>query len=262
MSISAWAVLLTTSSSDIEGAIESGMSPVLDSPTPTYPPLKLPLRPGQPKEPFSFAAKRSIFSLCKLRPEVLSSLNDITELSLTLDQTIKEGKAAIHPGAMDELIINLQHRLLKAPFEAYSDLNNASRYSCLIYLKSLLRSSDLRWMSVRLAEQLQNATRYMIPIGYPIPLLCWICYMGLFGSMPGGERWKWFASTLIDWYSSRRGRRPDWDSMKQELMQIAWIPDIHDESARTQWQLVENIVILGIQARPFTYVSDTYCRFE
>lgn len=222
------------------------------------------MRPGQTKDPFAFAfaAKRSIFSLCKLQPVVLAALNEITELSLALNQTIEEGKATIHPGALDELTVNLQHRLLKAPFEAYGDLSNASRFASLLYLKTMLRSSDLRWISVRLADQLQTTVGFMAPYGYPMPLLCWICYMGLFGSMPGSERWTWFARTLIAWYSSRRGRRPDWPSLREELVQIAWIPTIHDESARTQWQLVENIVILGIDTTQFTMVSDTFYNIE
>lgn len=188
----------------------------------------------------------------------MTALNEITELSLAINQTIAEGKASIHPGALDELIVNIQHRLLKAPFESYSDFNNSSRYASLLYLKTLLRSSDLRWLSLRLAEKLQASVGYIVPFGYPMPLLCWICYMGLFGSMPGTERWTWFATTLIEWYTSRRGRRPDWPSLREELMQIAWIPGVHDESARTQWQLVENMVILGIPSKSITYVSDTY----
>jgi len=175
---------------------------------------------------------------------------------------MQQGKAALHPGSMDELIVNLQHKLLQAPFDAYGDLNNASRYAMLLYIKSLLRSSDLRWISVRLANRLQEVLRFMVPYGYPMPLLCWICYMGLFGSIPGAEQWKWFANTLTTWYVSRRGRQPDWLSIREELTQIAWIPAVHDESARTQWQLVENIIILGEQIKPAGYLSDTLIVIE
>jgi len=249
--------LLTLCSADIEGAVESGMPPVLGAPVPTYPPLEVPSQVAQAKANNPFTNKRSILSLCRFVPEVLEVLNDIIGLSSAVNTAMHEGKATIHPGAMDELIVNLQHKLLQSPVEAYGDLNNASRYASLLYLKTLLRSSDLRWISVRLATKLEQAVRFMVPYGYPMPLLCWICYMGMFGSIPGAEQWKWFGNTLITWYTSRRGRQPDWPAIKEELMQIAWIPAVHNESARTQWQLVENIIILGEQVPPAGYFSDT-----
>jgi hypothetical protein len=225
--------------------MESGLPPLLDAPIPTYPAVELPLGPAQTKDRFAFPVTRSTFSLCILDSVVLAALNDITEVSTAISLAIAGGRASIHPVTMDELIINIQYRLLEAPFEAYSDLNNASRYASLLYLKTLRRSSDLHWTSVHLSDRLQTALRYMIPYDYPMQLLCWMCFMGLFGSMPGSDYWRQFAKTLIDWYTSRRGRRPDWPSLREELMQIAWIPAAHDEPAQAQWQLVENIVVLG-----------------
>lgn len=225
------------------------MPPLLDPPGPTFTPLELPLRPEQLKESFAFTAKRHVLSLCNLDPIVLNALTDLTKFSLVVDQSIQEGKATIHPGAMDEFVVNLHHRLLKAPLEAYTDINNACRFASLIYIKSLLRSNEMGWVSVRLAGKLRTALGFMIPSEYPMPLLCWLCYMGIFGSMPTGDRWTWFASTLIYWYTLRRGQQPDWVSLKEELLQLPWIPYVHDEPGLTQWQMVEKVVLLGTQSR-------------
>lgn len=196
-------------------------------------------------DPFGSAVKRSHFSFCKLDPVVLLALGDIIEFSTATNVAISEGTALIHPVPMEELVLNLQYRLQKAPFEAYSDLNNATRYASLLYLKSLRRSSDLRWISARIADRLQATLSYIIPSGHPMPLLCWVCFMGLFASIPMSDHWRGFAKTLIDWYTCQRGQRPDWPSLKEELMQIAWIPTAHDGPAQMQWQLVETIFIPG-----------------
>jgi len=225
------------------------MPPVLDPPVPTYTPLELTLRPGQSKDPVAVTAKRHIFSLCNLDPIILDVLIDLTQLGLAIDQSMREGKATIHPGAMDEFIVNVYHRLLQASTETYTDLDNACRFASLLYVKTLLRSSDMHWVSVRLAGKLRSALGALIPCGYPMPLLCWLCYMGLFGSIPGGDRWAWFANTLVHWYTLRRGRQPDWTSLREELRQLAWIPHVHDEPGRTQWQMVESVVLLGIQSK-------------
>src|SRR5262249_54856009 len=153
----------------------------------------------------------------------LNVLTDLTKFSLVIDQSIQEGKATINPSAMDEFVVNLHHRLLKAPPEAYTDINNACRFASLIYIKSLSRSIEMRWVSVRLAGKLRIALGGVIPCGYPMPLLCWLCFMGLFGSMPAGDRWEWFANTLIYWYTLHRGRYPDWMSLREELLQLPWI---------------------------------------
>jgi len=223
------------------------MLPLLDPPSPTNTPLELPLRPGEPTDPSGFATKRHILSLCNLDPIVLHALTDLAKLSLVVDQSIQEGKATIHPGAMDEFVVNLHYRLLKTPREAYTDINNACRFASLLYIKSLLRSSEMGWISVRLAGKLRIALGGIIPYEYPMPLLCWLCYMGLFGSMPAGDRWTWFANSLVYWYILRRGRQPDWISLREELLQFPWIPYVHDESGRDQWQMVENVVLFGTQ---------------
>ena len=223
------------------------MLPLLDPPLPTNTPLELPLSPGEPKDPSGFATKRHFLSLCNLDPIVLNALTDLTKLSLAVDQSIQEGKATIHPGAMDEFVVNLHHRLLTTPREAYTDINNACRVASLLYIKSLLRSSEMGWVSVRLAGKLRIALGGILPYEHPTPLLCWLCYMGLFGSMPAGDRWTWFANSLIYWYTLRRGRQPDWISLREELLQLPWIPYVHDEPARAQWQMVENVVLFGTQ---------------
>jgi hypothetical protein len=239
----------------VEGAVESGMLPVLDPPTPTLTPLELPLHPGQQKAHFDFAAKTHILSLCNLNPIVLNALTDLTTFSLTIDRLIGEGKATINPGAMDEFFVNLHHRLLKPPLETYSDTNNACRFASLLYMKTLLRPREMGWISVRLAGKLRFALGGMIPFGYPMPLLCWLCYMGLFGSIPEGDRWAWFANTLIYWYALRRGRHPDWISLRAELLQLPWIPYVHDEFGREQWQMVENVILFGTQTASPTLAS-------
>jgi len=231
----------------VEGAIESDMLPLLDPPSPTNTPLDLQLRPGEPTDPSGFATKRHILSLCNLDPIVLNALTDLAKFSLAVDQSIQEGKATIHPGVLDEFVVNLHHRLLKTPREAYTDINNACRFASLLYIKSLLRSSEMGWISVRLAGKLRIALGGIIPYEYPMPLLCWLCYMGLFGSMPAGDRWTWFANSLVYWYTLRRGRQPDWISVREELLQLPWIPYVHDESGRAQWQMVENVVLFGTQ---------------
>jgi hypothetical protein len=222
------------------------MLPLLDPPAPTYTPLELPLRPGQP---FAFATKQQILSLCNLEPIVLNALTDLTKLSLVVDQSIQEEKATIHPGAMDEFVVNLHHRLNKVPLDAYANINNACRFASLLYIKSLLRPSEMRWVSVRLAGKLRIALGGIIPCEYPMPLLCWLCYMGLFGSMPAGDRWTWFANTLIYWYTLRGGQKPDWISLREELLQLPWIPYVHDEPGRGQWQMVEDVILFGTQNR-------------
>ena len=233
----------------MEGAVESGMLPLLEAPAPTHTPLELPLRHEQLKDQFTSAAKRNIISLCNLDPIVFNALTDLTKFSSAVDQSIQEGKATIHPGAMDEFVVNLHHRLLKAPLDAYTDINNACRFASLLYIKTLLRSSEMGWVSVRLASKLRTALGGVIPSEYPMPLLCWLCYLGLFGSMPAGDRWTWFASTLIYWYTLRRGQQPDWISLREELLQLPWVPYVHDEPGRTQWQMVEEVVLFGTQNR-------------
>lgn len=232
---------------DVEGAIESGILPLLDPPSLPSAPLELPLRPGQLTDPSIFAIKRHILSLCNLDPIIFNALTDLTKLSLAVDQSIQDGKATIHPGDLDEFVVNLHHRLLRVPLEAYTDINNACRFASLLYVKSLLRSSEMRWITVRVAGKLRTALGGLVPCNYPMPLLCWLCYMGLFGSMPAGDRWTWFANTLVYWYTLRRGRQPDWISLREELLQLPWIPYIHDAPGREQWQMIENVILFGTQ---------------
>jgi hypothetical protein len=246
-------------SADIEGAVESGMPPVLDPPTHLQQPIGFSNRHGQMRDPLSYATKRPVYSPVKLEPIVAHVLNEIVELSAGLEQTMKDRKATIHPWHFDGRIVNLQHQLLQVPFEGWSTINNACRYASLIYLKSFLRESNLRWTSVRLADRLQAATQNLMPVGYNVPMLCWIAFMGLFGTLPGTEQWKWFATTLVQWYHSRKGHPPaNYEAVKQELVQFAWIPAVHDETAQQLWQIVEEAVISGMDMKPLKYASDVF----
>lgn len=248
-------------SADIEGAVESGLLPVLEAPESLELPLGLPT-PRQPIDPVAAAAKPSVLAPCKYDPVVEKALNEVINMSSGISVALREGIPSIHPLVLDQRVMALQYQLLDAPFEAYKTLDNAARFATLIYLKTFCRERELRWMSVRLAERLEAAIKFMMPIGFPVPLLCWICFMGMFGSVPRSERWKFFAMNLLQWYRSRKGREPTFEDIKDQLMQLAWIPEYHDEEALQQWQLLEEIVISGGEMRPLKYVTDVFFVLE
>ncbi|KAF2674261.1 hypothetical protein BT63DRAFT_5945 [Microthyrium microscopicum] len=168
-------------------------------------------------------------------------MQKIRQLSIALNNTFAGQSSPVDPYAVEEDTMIMERELLGILMlePTIDGPNQACILGCLIYLRTLTRPLNVwRKLLNPLAGKLKVAmddelTRTVMDDR----LVRWLSFLGVMCSSDRSLR-GWFVRTLKEATLGSSGSLPDWKHMTQDLEEISWVKNIHEEPGKAHW-LVE-----------------------
>lgn len=150
----------------------------------------------------------------------------------------------LDPFVLDDSVLCLQHRLAMCKFEWLSPIDRMFRAACHIFIKCLIRPlGTVSRTSIPLVAQIQEYIDDRSDV--PRELYLWMLFMGLIGGQPLQQERIYISSRVVELLKGERRDLPSWNEIKEELMQVAWIPVILDSVGEKIWSELDAVALVS-----------------
>ena len=231
------AVQIKITRADVEGSTDCVVSPYLvpfkRSMPPTYSMLV------SPNPLSSVDTIQCSLAHCITCKELQDISFELLRLSFAIDHVLNNTETPLHPRALDEDFMELQHKLLLWEKEEKSVYDEGFQIGALIYAKSVTRPINIIPSHTKvLVRKLVAALTGMHQKSAPRQLTIWLCLMGCIAVTQQSSQRAWFVNYLAA-AISLDGELSTWEDLESVLANMPWVKQIHETLFKQAWSEVQ-----------------------
>ena len=183
---------------------------------------------------------------------------ELLRLTFAIDHVLRDDSTSLHPRALDEDFIEIQHRLLLWHNNDSNAVDEGFRLGALIYAKSITRSiSTVSCHTKILVQKLIDALAIMRQTSEANPLMAWLCLMGCVAASSQSPERSWFVNYLAGIVPIDSGFST-WADVESSLACSLWVKPIHEPIFRRAWNEVQFVKSTPLSLDPPNPVESKY----
>ena len=231
------AIQIKITRADVEGATDCVVSPYLvpfkRSMPPTYSML---LSPNPLSSVDTIKCSLAHCITCK---ELQDISFELLRLSFAINHVLNNTETSLHPRALDEDFMELQHKLLLWENAKKTAFDEGFKLGALIYAKSVTRPINIVPNHTKaLVQKLTDTLTSMHQNSAPKTLVIWLCLMGYIAVTPQSSQRAWFVNYLAA-ATSLDGELSTWEDIETLLAHMPWVRHIHETLFKQAWGEVQ-----------------------